>query len=66
MNRSRLAAVLHELVDVIVSDYTLLPVESPRPRSPRTPVRPAGESDELARAAARRALRDHGFMKVRS
>jgi hypothetical protein len=35
-----------------------------RPPRLRIPPRPPGESDELARAAARRALREQGFMEI--
>jgi hypothetical protein len=36
----------------------------PKQRRRATPPRPAGESDELTRARARRVLRDSGFKEV--
>jgi hypothetical protein len=62
MNASRIAQLFRDLADAFLDrEEHREPAQTSR-RS-RTVVRPAGESDDLARAAARRALRDYGFLK---
>jgi hypothetical protein len=64
MNSSRIAQLFQDLANAFLEgEEATEPVQASR-RS-RTVVRPPGESDDLARAAARRALRDHGFLKVK-
>ena len=76
MNPARIANLLEELADAFRDEAapTDEPCEEPRsasspdatqPTRLRIPMRPAGESDELARAAARRALRENGFLEVK-
>jgi hypothetical protein len=73
MNALRVADLLEELA-VALREGTATPGESggeaadstdsSRPPRLRIPIRPPGESDELARAAARRALREHGLLEI--
>lgn len=72
MNRTRVAALLRELADEFEGAPSSEPIEiesstnvQPKRRAakPRL-VRPEGESDDLARAKARRFLKDNGFTKV--
>lgn len=63
MNTARVAALLRELADELDT-----PVEAKdrpsvsRSKGPRLPVRPPGESDDLARRRASKLLRERGFI----
>ena len=74
MNKTRLMLALqelmlalHELVDAFLPEQGSQSAkpEQRRPRRQRTLARPPGNSDELARAAAKRALREHGFVEAK-
>jgi hypothetical protein len=63
LNCPRISRLFHELAEAFADDQPA-PEPKSRPRrrrAPRSIVRPAGESDELARRAAQNVLRKHGF-----
>jgi hypothetical protein len=65
MNASRLARLFREIADELDSSTSAPKRAAPpasRPRASRLP-RPAGETDDVTRARARRALRDAGFVE---
>jgi hypothetical protein len=63
MNCVRISQLFRELAEAFAEDEsaTIHAVPPRRRRPPRPVVRPAGESDELARKAAQNVLRKHGF-----
>ncbi|MGH7282825.1 MAG: hypothetical protein ACRELY_14970 [Polyangiaceae bacterium] len=66
MNPTRVASALRQLADAVEAPEDI-PNEQPsssRIRRAKTLVRPAGESDEVAAAKARRLLRANGYRKV--
>lgn len=66
MNPTRVASALRQLADAVEAPNEV-PNEkpsSPRLRRAKTITRPAGESDEVAAAKARRLLRANGYRKV--
>ena len=64
-----LASLIEELALMADEDETnntpTSPTKAKASRRTRTIVRPAGESDELAAAQARRILQAHGFAEVK-
>ena len=66
MNSKRVASALRLLADAVESeDVPKEKPSSPRMRSAPMIVRPAGESDEVAAAKARRLLGARGYRKVK-